>query len=314
MPLSDISTVIPTNPVPLSSNQLPSHPDIQIRTTIYTTSTSCKTLLRYRQHPLQLARMLQESYQSSASAIYTNLSKSTFEVYIGEINPVIDRATISAKRVELPPILSASNYIHPSNSRRAIAAGWTVCLKLSEVTSNYAGYLQQFLPQYLDQDVIRVVFGCIPGITKVLELKWDHVFYAGNGTLASIMAAAAANTSHLSHWSWAGQVFRDCGPEMRSGARGGGGDMREGHELWTVEPVAALTKKGDVLLEPENGLTNIDESGVGRGRAAIRLVRASVFFIEGSAIALHAIMICYAIFPSSSDSPCAFTHPTFETT
>lgn len=56
----------------------------------------------------------------------------------------------------------------------AIAAGCTICLKLSEVTSNYAGLLQQLIPKYLDQDAVRVVCGGVQEVTKVLEQKWDH--------------------------------------------------------------------------------------------------------------------------------------------
>lgn len=59
----------------------------------------------------------------------------------------------------------------------AIAAGCTLCLKLSEVTSNYAGLLQRLFPKYLDQDAVRIVCGGVPEITKVLELKWDHSEY-----------------------------------------------------------------------------------------------------------------------------------------
>lgn len=56
----------------------------------------------------------------------------------------------------------------------AIAAGCTVCLKLSELTPHFAGTLQRLIPQYLDQDAVKVVCGGVPEVTKVLEHKWDH--------------------------------------------------------------------------------------------------------------------------------------------
>jgi aldehyde dehydrogenase (NAD+) len=74
----------------------------------------------------------------------------------------------------------------------AIAAGCTVCIKLSEISSNYAGVLQRILPEYLDQSAVKVVCGGVPEVTKVLEQKWDHIFYTGNGTVARIISAAAA--------------------------------------------------------------------------------------------------------------------------
>ncbi|KIK51764.1 hypothetical protein GYMLUDRAFT_50318 [Collybiopsis luxurians FD-317 M1] len=183
----------------------------KIHKTLRETFTSHKTLpIPYRQHLLlQLARMLQENHKAFSSAIHADVGKPPFEVYIGEINPMIDRAIISARRrsyeghVDLPEpqkawkpkvvptpkgavlVISPWNYpliLSIQATIGAIAAGCTVCLKLSE----------QLLPKYLDQDVIRVVCGGVPEVTKVLEWKWDHIFYTGNGMIARIIAAAAA--------------------------------------------------------------------------------------------------------------------------
>lgn len=43
--------------------------------------------------------MLQENHKAIVDAIYEDLGKPAFEVYLTELNVVIDRAIISAKRV-----------------------------------------------------------------------------------------------------------------------------------------------------------------------------------------------------------------------
>ncbi|KAG5636061.1 hypothetical protein H0H81_009232 [Sphagnurus paluster] len=74
----------------------------------------------------------------------------------------------------------------------AISAGCCAVIKPSEIAANYAALLARLLPQYLDQSAYQVVLGGVPEITKLLELKWDHIFYTGNGRVARIIAAAAA--------------------------------------------------------------------------------------------------------------------------
>ncbi|KAJ3720080.1 aldehyde dehydrogenase [Lentinula raphanica] len=200
----------------------------KINAALHATFASRKTFpLAWRQHQLlQIARMLQENHKAFADAIYADLGKPAFEVYMTELNLMVDRAIISAKRLpewaavknlenhpDLPShqkswkprvtptpkgaalVISPWNYpliLSIQGTIGAIAAGCTLCLKLSEVTFNYAGLLQRLIPLYLDQDAVRVVCGGVPEITKVLEQKWDHIFYTGNGTVARIIAAAAA--------------------------------------------------------------------------------------------------------------------------
>ncbi|CCM04215.1 uncharacterized protein FIBRA_06382 [Fibroporia radiculosa] len=74
----------------------------------------------------------------------------------------------------------------------AIAAGCTVLLKPSELVPSISGLLAELLPQYLDQDLYRIVNGAVPEMTKILELKWDHIFYTGGGRVAQIISIAAA--------------------------------------------------------------------------------------------------------------------------
>jgi aldehyde dehydrogenase (NAD+) len=63
----------------------------------------------------------------------------------------------------------------------ALAAGNCAVLKPSEVSTNFATLIAELLPKYLDPEAFSVVNGGVDVTTKVLEQKWDHIFYTGNG-------------------------------------------------------------------------------------------------------------------------------------
>jgi len=74
----------------------------------------------------------------------------------------------------------------------AIAAGNTVVLKPSELSSAVSALMAELIPQYMDKDVFQVVNGAIPETTKLLELQWDHILYTGSSAVAKFVSAAAA--------------------------------------------------------------------------------------------------------------------------
>lgn len=73
----------------------------------------------------------------------------------------------------------------------ALAAGNTVVVKPSEVSASVSAVLAELLERYLG-DCVSVVEGGVPETTRLLEHRFDHVFYTGNGTVARIVMAAAA--------------------------------------------------------------------------------------------------------------------------
>ena len=77
----------------------------------------------------------------------------------------------------------------------AIAAGNAVVLKPSEVTAHTSAILAKLLPKYLDTDAIALVEGGVPETTALLEQRFDHIMYTGNGSVAKVVMAAA--TKHL---------------------------------------------------------------------------------------------------------------------
>jgi aldehyde dehydrogenase (NAD+) len=74
----------------------------------------------------------------------------------------------------------------------AIAAGNCVLLKPSEVSSNCSHVLSQLIPQYLDTNAIALVNGAIDETAKVLDQKFDYIFYTGNSTVGRIIMQKAS--------------------------------------------------------------------------------------------------------------------------
>src|SRR5437764_996952 len=50
----------------------------------------------------------------------------------------------------------------------------------------------RLVPEYLDVDAVAVVEGGVPETTALLDERFDHVFYTGNGTVGRIVMEAAA--------------------------------------------------------------------------------------------------------------------------
>ncbi|MFE6131857.1 aldehyde dehydrogenase family protein [Streptomyces sp. NPDC056437] len=74
----------------------------------------------------------------------------------------------------------------------ALAAGNAVVAKPSEMAPATSLVLARLLPRFLDTDAVAVVEGGIPETTALLEERFDHIFYTGNGTVGRIVMTAAA--------------------------------------------------------------------------------------------------------------------------
>jgi aldehyde dehydrogenase (NAD+) len=77
----------------------------------------------------------------------------------------------------------------------ALAAGNTAVLKPSEVTPTVAALFEELIPKYLDPQAVAVVTGGVDETTTLLEQRFDHIFYTGNGTVGRVVMRAAA--AHL---------------------------------------------------------------------------------------------------------------------
>ncbi|MSX96405.1 MAG: aldehyde dehydrogenase family protein, partial [Actinobacteria bacterium] len=73
----------------------------------------------------------------------------------------------------------------------AIAAGNAVVMKPSEVSAATSALLGELVPKYMDPSAVAIVEGGIPETTDLLEQRFDHIFYTGNGTVGRVVMTAA---------------------------------------------------------------------------------------------------------------------------
>jgi len=123
-----------------------------------------------------------------------NLKKWTRPQRAGRI-PLMGKSFVVRDPLGLVLIIAPWNYpvgLLLSPLVGAIAAGNAVVLKPSEVTPRTSAVLAELLPKYLDTDAIALVEGGVPETSALLEQRFDHILYTGNGSVAKIVMAAAA--------------------------------------------------------------------------------------------------------------------------
>ncbi|PPQ79732.1 hypothetical protein CVT25_003299 [Psilocybe cyanescens] len=178
----------------------------------------------WRRHQLlQLARFAQENSDALAECLRLDLGRSKQEAIMGDVSAVISRCLLAAEKLEEwmkpePVVVNSplqrgfktSVERHPKGIvlivspwnfpiilslqplYGAISAGCCAAIKPSEMSPNCSAFLAENLHKYLDPSAYRVILGGVPEMTKVLELKWDHICYTGNGRVGRIISAAAA--------------------------------------------------------------------------------------------------------------------------
>lgn len=81
----------------------------------------------------------------------------------------------------------------PARPGRGRAGGGNcVVAKPSELAPATSAAVARLLPRFLDTDAVAVVEGAVEETTALLEQRFDHIFYTGNGTVGRIVMAAAA--------------------------------------------------------------------------------------------------------------------------
>ncbi|KAL9053732.1 MAG: hypothetical protein Q9162_004606 [Coniocarpon cinnabarinum] len=76
----------------------------------------------------------------------------------------------------------------------AIAAGCTAILKPSETAPAAAVVVQKIVESALDPTAYAIVQGAVPETSKLLDEKWDKIFYTGGYNVAKIISKKAAET------------------------------------------------------------------------------------------------------------------------
>ncbi|MFG2636815.1 aldehyde dehydrogenase family protein [Streptomyces sp. NPDC048362] len=74
----------------------------------------------------------------------------------------------------------------------ALASGNAVLAKPSELAPATSAALAELIPAYLDTEAVAVVEGGVPQTTALLDERFDHIFYTGNGTVGRLVLRAAA--------------------------------------------------------------------------------------------------------------------------
>ncbi|KAK9469249.1 Hfd1p [Lipomyces arxii] len=84
--------------------------------------------------------------------------------------------------LSLPPLIGA------------IAAGDTALVKMSESAPASAAIVSHIVHSALDSSAYRVITGALPQATALTSLKYDLIFFTGNGRIGKQIALAAAQT------------------------------------------------------------------------------------------------------------------------
>ncbi|MDH3619755.1 MAG: aldehyde dehydrogenase family protein [Gammaproteobacteria bacterium] len=169
-----------------------------------------------------LERMMVECEQELMDALKADLGKHPQEAWTTEISYVAGDAAYCRKRLKrwsrtrrvrtpmvgqpgkswLQPeplgvvlIIGAWNYplqLSLAGLAAAISAGNCAVVKPSELSPATSDVIARRVPEYLDNDCVRIVEGAVPETTALLELAWDHILYTGGGTVGRIVMSAAA--------------------------------------------------------------------------------------------------------------------------
>jgi aldehyde dehydrogenase (NAD+) len=170
----------------------------------------------------QLRRLLVESESELLDALRADLGKSATEAYTTEVGFVLGeiahaerhlaswmrpekvslplklrpgRASIVSEPLGVTLVIAPWNYpVHLllAPMVAALAAGNCVVGKPSEVTPHVSAALARLVPRYLDSRAVAIVEGGVEETTALLDQRWDHVFYTGNGRVGRVVMAAAA--------------------------------------------------------------------------------------------------------------------------
>lgn len=169
-----------------------------------------------------LIRLIEERETEITSALAEDLGKPEVEAYASEIAYVRNEAENARRRLALwmkPERVPTPLVNLPGSSRivreplglvliispwnypfqlaltplvGAVAAGNAAIVKPSEVAPATSAFLARRIKEYLDPEAVKVIEGGIPETTCLLEQRYDHIFYTGNGRVARIVMRAAA--------------------------------------------------------------------------------------------------------------------------
>ena len=171
---------------------------------------------------IKLKKAVIERTPEIEQALHQDFGKPHFETYASEIVVVLQEldyfigqvVSLSRKRKQPSTVLNfpSSAYIEPvprgdvliispwnypfqlavSPLIGAVAAGNRVVLKPSEKTKHTSLLLAKLLRDVFDVDWVRVITGGKEVAQRLLEQRWDYIFFTGSTKVGRIIAEAAA--------------------------------------------------------------------------------------------------------------------------
>jgi len=169
-----------------------------------------------------LEDVLNDNIELLDRAIYNDFKKSSFENYMTEIGIVLydikqakkkltrwsskqrvktNLGNFPAKSYIIPEplgvtlIISSWNYPYQLSLApivAAIAAGNTIILKPSEISSQTSSMMASILNEAFDPNFLKVIQGGVQETTELLKQKFDKIFFTGSTTVGKIIYKAAA--------------------------------------------------------------------------------------------------------------------------
>jgi len=169
-----------------------------------------------------LEDVLNDNIELLDRAIYNDFKKSSFENYMTEIGIVLydikqakkkltrwsskqrvktNLGNFPAKSYIIPEplgvtlIISSWNYPYQLSLApivAAIAAGNTIILKPSEISSQTSSLMASILNEAFDPNFLKVIQGGVQETTELLKQKFDKIFFTGSTTVGKIIYKAAA--------------------------------------------------------------------------------------------------------------------------
>jgi aldehyde dehydrogenase (NAD+) len=203
-------------PLPASAEQLVT----RLRATFESGRTRDLDWRRDQLHAL--SRMLTDNEDAILDALAKDLGKPRFEGWAGDIAASVNeadhlrkrlggwakdssarlplavrpgRATIQHQPRGVVLVIAPWNYpvyLLATPLAAALAAGNAVVCKPSELAPATSSLMTQLASEYLDHNAIAFVEGGVDETTELLEQRFDHILYTGNGAIGRIVAAAAA--------------------------------------------------------------------------------------------------------------------------
>jgi aldehyde dehydrogenase (NAD+) len=208
--------------LPAPSTDLSAIPEITKRLRAAFASGRTRPLAWRREQLERMRAMIVENAEALLQALHADLGKPELEARLADLSLVVGEADLARKnlarwtrpervatplaqqpgrarivREPLGVVLVIAPWNYPVQlllvpAIGALAAGNAVALKPSEVTAHVSAALARLVPRYLDPEAVALVEGAVPETTALLEQRFDHVFYTGNGAVGRIVMEAAA--------------------------------------------------------------------------------------------------------------------------